>query len=73
MNLVSIHTDDISIPRATAASAKLVMEQTPDLDANGYPKGFFERIEANKHLFDDFPSLEEIRANMGIDLPREPM
>lgn len=75
MSHTSIKTDDGSIARAkaSAVAAKLVNEQTPELDANGYPKGFFEHIEAHKHLFEDFPSLEEIRANVGTDLPREPM
>jgi hypothetical protein len=75
MRHVAVHTDDDSTARAqaSAAAAKLVKEQTPEVDANGYPKGIFEHIAAHSHLFDDFPSLEEIRANMGTDLPRESM
>ena len=48
-------------------------EQTPAVDANGYPEGFFEQIEANAHLFADFPTLEQIRASEVTGLPREPM
>ncbi len=75
MRHTPIKTDDSSIARAktSAVAAKLVNEKTSELDANGYPKGFFEHLEAHKHLFDDLPSLEEIRANLGTDLPREPM
>ncbi len=82
MSQVTIYMDDEAIARAKAAAAaaklslsswlaKLVKEQTPEVDANGWPVGFFENIEANKHIWDDFPSLEEIRADMGTDLPRE--
>jgi hypothetical protein len=67
MSHVIIYADDGPIAHAKATAA------APELDAKDYPKGFFEHIEANKHLFDDFPSLEEIRADMGTDLPREPM
>jgi hypothetical protein len=84
MSQVTIYMDDDAIARAKAAAAaaklslsgwlaKLVKEQTPEVDANGYPKGFFESIEANAHLFADFPSLEEIRASEVPGLPREPM
>ena len=57
----------------SAWMAKLVKEQTPAQDANGYPLGFFERIEANAHVFKDFPSLEAIRATEVAELPREAM
>jgi hypothetical protein len=83
MSQVTIYMDDDAIARAKAAAAaaklslsawlaKLVKEQTPEVDANGYPLGFFERITANAHLFDDFPTLEEIRATEVPDMPREP-
>jgi hypothetical protein len=81
MSQFTIYMDDDAIARAKAAAAaklslsswlaKLVKEQTQEVDSKGWPVGFFENIEANKHLWDDFPSLEEIRADMGTDLPRE--
>ncbi len=66
MSQVTIYMDDDAIARAKAAAAaaklslsswlaKLVKEQTLPVDSNGYPEGFFERIKANAHLFDDFP------------------
>jgi hypothetical protein len=83
MSQVTIYMDDDAIARAKAAAAasklslsawlaKLVKEQTPQVDANGWPEGFFENIKANAHVWDDFPTLQEIRASMGADLPREP-
>jgi hypothetical protein len=84
MSQVTIYMDDDAIARAKAAAAaaklslsswlaNLVKEQTPAVDANGYPEGFFEQIEANAHLFADFPTLEQIRASEVTGLPREPM
>ena len=84
MSQVTIYMDDDAIARAKAAAAtaklslsswlaKLVKEQTLPVDSNGYPEGFFEHIKANAHLFDDFPSLEEIRASEVPGAQREPM
>ena len=44
---------------------------TPAVDKNGYPLGFFESIAADINLWDDFPSQDQIRSDMGQDLPRE--
>ena len=44
---------------------------TPAVDKNGYPLGFFESIAADISLWDDFPSMEQIRSHIGQDLPRE--
>ena len=83
MSQVTIYMDDDAIARAKASAAaaklslsawvaKLVKEQTPAVDANGYPVGFFEEIAAHAHLWKDFPLAEELRANETPDLPREP-
>lgn len=82
MSQVTIYMDDDAIARAKASAAaahlslsawvsKLVKEQTPAVDANGYPLGFFENIAADAHLWKDFPSAEELRATEVPDLPRE--
>lgn len=82
MSQVTIYMDDDAMGRAKAAAAaarlslsawitKLVKEQASETDANGYPLGFFESIAANAHLWQDFPSSEELRANEVPDLPRE--
>jgi hypothetical protein len=84
MSQVTIYMDDDAIARAKAAAvasrlslsswlAKLVKEQTQAVDANGYPAGFFERVANNAQAFQDFPSLQAIRASEVPDLPREPM
>ncbi len=83
MSQVTIYMDDDAIARAKAAAAgaklslsswlsKLVKEQTPEVDASGYPLGFFERIQANAQAWDDFPSLAQIRASEVSELAREP-
>lgn len=83
MSQVTIYMDDDAIARAKACAAaaklslsawvaKLVKEQTPEVDANGYPIGFFEEIAANAHLWKDVPLAKELRANETPDLPREP-
>ncbi len=83
MSQVTIYMDDDAIARAKASAAaaklslsawisKLVKEQTPEVDAHGYPVGFFEEVAANAHLWKDFPLAEEMRANETPDLPREP-
>ena len=82
MSQVTIYMDDDAIARAKASAAaaqlslsawvsKLVKEQTPAVDSNGYPLGFFETIAADAHLWKDFPTAEEIRASEVPDLPRE--
>jgi hypothetical protein len=82
MSQVTIYMDDDAIARAKASAAaaqlslsawvsKLVKEQTPAVDANGYPLGFFETIAADAQLWKDFPTAEEIRASEVPDLPRE--
>jgi hypothetical protein len=82
MSQVTIYMDDDAINRAKAQAAaahlslsawvsKLVKEQTPAVDARGYPLGFFESIAADAHLWNDFPTAEEIRASEVPDLPRE--
>lgn len=82
MSQVTIYMDDDAINRARAQAAaahmslsawvcKLVKEQSPAVDANGYPVGFFEDIAAYAHVWRDFPNAEEIRAGEVPDLPRE--
>ena len=82
MSQVTIYMDDDAISRARASAAaahmslsawvsKLVKEQTPAVDANGYPLGFFEAIAADAHLWKDFPMAEDLRASEVSDLPRE--
>lgn len=82
MSQVTIYMDEDAIARAKAAAAaaklslsawisKLVKEQTSEVDAKGYPLGFFERAAANAHLWKNFPLAEKIRANETPDLPRE--
>jgi hypothetical protein len=82
MSQVTIYMDDDAINRAKASAAaahlslsawvsKLVKEQAPAVDANGYPIGFFEAITADAHLWKDFPTAEELRASEVPDLPRE--
>lgn len=84
MSQVTIYMDDDAIARAKAGAAaaklslsawiaKIVKEQTTEVDANGYPIGFFDEIKANAYLWEDYPSLEVIRADMGTELPRESM
>ena len=82
MSQVTIYMDDDAIARAKASASaaklslsawvsRLVKEQTPALDAKGYPIGFFEEIAANAHLWQDFPMSEDMRAVEVPDLPRE--
>jgi len=82
MSQVTIYMDDDAIKRAKASAAaahlslsawvsKLVKEQKPAVDANGYALGFFETIAADAPLWNDFPTSDEIRANAVLDLPRE--
>jgi len=82
MSQVTIYMDDDAIARAKASAAaaklslsawvaKLVKEQTPAVDANGYPVGFFDDMAAHALLWKDFPLAEALRANEVSDLPRE--
>lgn len=82
MSQVTIYLDDDAITRAkssaTAAKlslsawiAKLVKEQAPQVDANGYPVGFFEDMAANAQHWQEFPQAEALRANVTPDLLRE--
>ena len=59
MSQVIIYMDDDAIARAKASAAaaklslsawvaKLVKEQTPEVDAHGYPIGFFEEVEIGR-------------------------
>ena len=84
MTQLTIYIDDDATLRARAGASvakmslsgwvtKLIKDHAPQVDANGYPNGFFESIKANAGIWDDFPSQEEIRAHMGQDLPRESM
>jgi hypothetical protein len=74
--------DDDAIKRAKASAAaahlslsawvsKLVKEQTPAVDAMGYPLGFFDSIAADAPLWNDFPLVQDLRATDTPDLPRE--
>ncbi len=82
MSQVTIYMDDDAITRAKASAAaaklslsawvaKLVKEQTPAVDATGYPIGFFEEIAAHASGWKDFPLAQDLRANAAPDLPRE--
>jgi hypothetical protein len=82
MSQVTIYMDDDAIARAKASAAaaklslsawvsKLVKEQTPAVDAKGYPIGFFEEMASNAQLWSDFPLSEDMRAAQTPDLPRE--
>ena len=82
MPQVTIYLDDDVITRANVLAntaqlslsawiAKLVKEQAPQVDANGYPVGFFEDMAANAQHWQDFPQAEALRANATPDLPRE--
>lgn len=82
MTQLTIYIDDDAALRAKAGAAaakmslsgwvtKLIKEQTPQVDANGYPLGFFETIKANAQIWRDFPSQDQIHADMGPNLPRE--
>ena len=82
MSQVTIYMDDDAISRARASAAaaklslsawvaKLVKEQTPAVDANGYPVGFFDDMAADARAWKDFPQAEALRANAVSDLPRE--
>jgi len=82
MSQVTIYLDDDAITRAKSAAtaaklslsawiAKMVKEQTPQIDANGYPLGFFEDMAANAQHWQDFPQAEALRATATPDLPRE--
>ena len=82
MSQVTIYMDDDAIARARASAAaaklslsawisRLVKEQTPEVDTNGYPVGFFEEISATADLWENFPLAEEMRASETPDLPRE--
>ena len=82
MSQVSIYMDDDAIARtkASAAAAKLslsawiskvIKEQVPAVDLNGYSVGFFKEISANADLWQDFHLAEEMRAVETPDLPRE--
>ena len=82
MSQVTIYMDDDAIARAKASAAaaklslsawisKLVKEQTPAVDANGYPLGFFESIASHATQWSDFPLAESLRADEAPDSPRE--
>lgn len=82
MSQVTIYMDDDAIARARASAAaahlslsawvsKLVKEQAPAVDSNGYPLGFFEAIASDAPLWSEFPLAQDLRANAAPDLPRE--
>jgi hypothetical protein len=82
MSQVTIYMDDDCITRAKVAAnaahlslsawvSKLVKTQVAELDANGYPIGFFDSIANAAPLWKDFPTAEQLRANDVPDLPRE--
>ncbi|MFM2112038.1 MAG: hypothetical protein RLZZ271_698 [Pseudomonadota bacterium] len=82
MSQVTIYMDDDAIARAKAAAAtaklslsawlsKLVKEQTQELDANGYPLGFFDMVAEQAPYWQDFPEVETLRTNEVPDAPRE--
>lgn len=82
MPQVTIYMDDDAIARAKASAAaaklslsawvaKLVKEQTPEVDAHGYPIGFFEEVAAHAHVWRDSLQAEGLRAHDAPNLPRE--
>lgn len=82
MSQVTIYMDEDAITRAKASAAaaklslsawisKLVKEQTPAVDANGYPIGFFDSIAKNAPHWADFALTEQLRADDVPDSARE--
>ena len=82
MSQVTIYMDADAIARAKASAAaaqlslsawvsKLIKEQTPAVDANGYPAGFFDRIASDAGQWADFPLADALRADDAPDSPRE--
>jgi hypothetical protein len=82
MSQVTIYMDDDAIKRAKACAAaaqlslsawvsQLIKDQTPAVDGNGYPLGYFEDMADDAEIWRDFPTAEELRANEVPDLPRE--
>ncbi|MGD9774913.1 hypothetical protein [Diaphorobacter sp.] len=82
MSQVTIYMDDDAIARAKASAAaaqlslsawvsKLIKEQVPAVDANGYPAGFFDSIASSADQWADFPLAEDLRAHDVPDSPRE--
>jgi hypothetical protein len=43
--------------------SNLLKAQTPAIDANSYPIGFFEYFSANAHHWKDFPMADSIARN----------
>lgn len=83
MSQVTIYLDDDAVARAKASAAaarlslsawiaKLVKEQVPPMDANGYPCGFFEHIAEQALAWQDFPEADALRDQDAPELPREP-
>lgn len=82
MSQVTIYMDEDAIKRAKACAAaaqlslsawvsQLIKDQTPAVDGNGYPLGYFEAMADDAAIWRDFPTAEELRANEVPDLPRE--
>lgn len=82
MSQVTIYLDEDAIARAKSSAAaaklslsawiaKLVKEQAPQVDANGYPVGFFDAMAAQAQHWQDFPEAEALRTTTTPDLPRE--
>jgi len=82
MSQVTIYLDDDAIILAKSAAtvaklslsawiSKLVKEQAPQVDANGYPVGFFNDMAANAQHWQDFPQAEALSNNGTPDLQRE--
>jgi hypothetical protein len=81
---LTIYIDDDASLRAKASAAaskmslsgwvtKLIKEHAQPVDKQGYPLGFFEAMQARAGagVWDDFPSIDDIRASEVPDLPRE--
>ena len=82
MARLTLDIDADTVARAQALAAvdklslsdwvtKLIKQHVSTVDQNGYSIGFFESIAADVGLWDDFPSQDQIRRDMGNDLPRE--
>lgn len=73
MSQVTMCFDDevMACANSPAAAAQRVEEQALQVDANGYPLGFFDDIAADAQRWQDFPQAEALRAKATPDLPRE--
>lgn len=63
--------DAMASAKSLAVADGRVKAQTDQVDAHGYPPGFFECIAANARHWQDFFQAEALRASPRPDLARE--